>query len=154
MSGQKGGIGIGSASIVLVFAVLCLTIFAIISFSSAIADRSLAEVEARLVERYYEADTLAELILAELLQVDGYDFPEQIRGVEITQGWDWDLGADTLSFSCKISENIELYVLLAVNWDDTIDILTWRMRSTGDWEEGGNFLELFDFDDMNLWPGN
>ena len=50
---NKSGIGIGSASVVLVFAVLCLTIFALISYTAAINDKALTEVEVRLVKGYY-----------------------------------------------------------------------------------------------------
>jgi hypothetical protein len=147
---HKKGIGIGSASIVLVFAVLCLTIFAIIAFSSATTNRALVEVEAKLVQSYYEADTLAELILAELLEADS--IPDAVRDVEIISDWDWNMGVETLSFSCEISEKKELYVLLAV-YEETMRILTWRMRDIGEWEEEDS-LNLFDDDFFNLWPGD
>ena len=152
---KGGGIGVGSASIVLVFAVLCLTVFAIISFSSAIAASTLVEVESALLKSYYEADTLAESIFAEILEADF--IPEEIQGVEIISGWDWDLDADTISFSCPVSEKKELYVVIAVS-GGFCDILIWRMRDTGVWETEDEPLNLwpgFDFDDepMNLWPG-
>jgi hypothetical protein len=144
---MKKGIGIGSASIVLVFAVLCLAIFAIITYTSALADNSLAEVEARTVQHYYEADTLAELIFAELSEA--VFIPDEVRGIEIISGWDWDLFMETLSFTIDISDKMEFYVVLAVH-GETMDILTWRMRDIGGWERDET-LNLFDGDFFNLW---
>jgi hypothetical protein len=144
---MKKGVGIGSASIVLVFAVLCLSIFAVISYTSALADRALADNEVRMVQRYYEADTLAELIFAELLEA--VIIPDTVRGVEIEYYFNWDLFVDTLSFTLEISDAMELHVVLAV-YDDTMDIITWRMRDIGGWERDET-LNLFDGDFSTLW---
>jgi hypothetical protein len=146
---MKKGIGIGSASIVLVFAVLCLTVFAIISYTSAIADKALVNVEAKLVQGYYEADLMAELILVELLEADF--IPDTVHDVDIIYGWDWDLGIDTLSFTYPITDEMDLHVVLAM-YDETMDIITWRMRSTDGWERDESFT-LFDGDFFNLWDG-
>jgi hypothetical protein len=148
---NKKGIGIGSASIMLVFAVLCLTILAIISYSSAVANRAMVQVEANLVQKYYQADQLAEYIFAELLTADF--IPEMINDIEIMSGWDWELEAEILSFACEISDKKELYVLLAVH-DQAMDIVTWRMRDIGGWEESDEPLNLFDDDFFNLWMGD
>jgi hypothetical protein len=145
---NKKGIGIGSASIVLVFSVLCLTIFAIITYSSALADSALAEVEARLVRQYYEADKLANLIFAELLEADF--IPDRIHDVEIISGWDWDLAIDFVSFSLEVSDKREMYVVLGV-YNETMDILTWRMRDIGGVWEADESLNLFDGDFSILW---
>lgn len=156
---KGGGIGIGSASIVLVFAVLCLTIFAIISYASAIADSTLVEVEAALLKSYYEADTLAESVFAEILAAESV--PETVQGVEILYEWNFDIetmeDSETISYACPISEKKELYVVIAVN-GGFFDIQTWRMRDVGEWETDDEPLNLwpgFDFDDepLNLWPG-
>jgi len=140
---NKSGIGIGSASIVLVFAVLCLTIFALISYTAAANDMALTEVEVRLVKGYYEADTLAEFILAELLAADTISAPGYIRGVKIATRWDWDLTAEIAEFSCVISDEKELHVKVAF-YGDSYDILSWRMRNTGVWETD---------DSLPVWPG-
>ena len=137
---SKGGIGVGSASIVLVFAVLCLTIFAIISLTGALSDRALAEVEAGLIRSYYDADALAETILAEIITDGG--LPDSVMGVDITYDWDWEKSVDTLSFTCPISDKKEFLAVVAN--DGSYDVLTWRMRDIGEWE--------FD-DSLDLWPG-
>lgn len=48
---------IGAASLVLIFIVLCLATFGLLSLSSAKGDLSLAERQAEAVSAYYEADS-------------------------------------------------------------------------------------------------
>ena len=46
------GINVGSASIVMIFAVLCLTVFSTLSFVTANHERKLAEKSALAVQHY------------------------------------------------------------------------------------------------------
>ena len=138
---KKGGIGVGSASIVLVFAVLCLTVFSLITFVVAGNDKSLVDTEARLVVGYYEADALAERIVADILAAEM--IPESAQGVDIESYWDWELDADIAFFFCPISEQKSLFVRMA-KYYDSYDILTWRMYDTDEW--------TFD-DSLNVWEG-
>jgi len=137
----KSGIGVGSASIVLVFAVLCLTVFSLITYVVAGNDRSLVNAKIGLVSGYYEADALAEQILMELLDAD--ETPQNIHGVNIYTEWDESRGVETTYFFCKISDIKSLYVHLILR-DDSFDILSWRMYDTDEWE--------FD-NSINVWPG-
>jgi len=139
---NKGGLGVGSASIVLVFAVLCLTVFSLITLVVARNDKALADAEAELVVGYYEADKQAEIILAEIIET-GY-IPESISGVEIRSGWDMDLEMDVASYVCPLSDKKELYVKVAM-YDDIINILSWQMLDIGAWE-----LD----DSLNVWLGD
>ena len=50
----------GMASIVLIFAVLCLTVFSTLSYMTAYREQQLAEKMIAATERYYEADWCAE----------------------------------------------------------------------------------------------
>ena len=128
---NKGGVDVGSASIVLVFAVLCLTIFSLITLIVASNDRALMEAEVNLVVGYYEADTLAELILAELLQAD--EIPASVRGVEIRTHWYDYLDMETVYFYTYITDFKALYVHLAF-FEDSFRILSWRMSETEQWQ--------------------
>ena len=116
---NKGGIGVGSASIVLVFAVLCLTVFALITLVVAGNDKALVDAEAQLVIGYYEADALAELILVEILESD--TIPTVVRGINIESVWNKELGAEIVFFFCPVTDNKALYVRLAIR-DDSYDI--------------------------------
>jgi len=137
----KSGIGVGSASIVLIFAVLCLTIFSLITFVVAGNDKALVDAKAEMVTGYYEADTLAELILADILAAE--IIPDEIRGVKINTGFDERLSKETVYFFCDISDTKALYVNLAVG-NDSFDILSWRMYDKGEWEID---------DSTNIWTG-
>ena len=149
---NKGGVGVGSASIVLVFSVLCLTVFSLITFVVAGNDKNLVETESRFVLGYYEADALAERVLAELLQSGAIPDSTTILGVDVRKDWDMDLWADVVSYSCPLSEEKELFVKLAV-FDDSFDILSWRMRDTGEWEMDTNLNVFMGFDDFDspMW---
>ena len=136
---NKGGMGVGSSSIMLIFAVLCLTIFSLISLSVAQNDKALVDAETRLVVSYYEADELAERILAEILQSDS--IPGEAFGVSIDTDWDWDIEAEVASFHCPISDAKQLSVKVAI-YEDSYDILSWKMWDTSEWE-----IDL----DIELW---
>ena len=53
------GVGVGSASIIVIFVLLCLACFGVLSFVSARADLRLATQTAQSVKSYYEADSRA-----------------------------------------------------------------------------------------------
>ena len=138
---SRSGIGAGSASIVLVFAVLCLTIFSLITFVVAGNDKALVDAKAGMVTGYYNADTLAELILSDILSPG--ETPGIIRGVPVNTGFDESLNLETTYFFCDISETKALYVNLVL-YDDSFDILSWRMYDKDEWE--------FD-DSIIVWTG-
>ena len=140
---SKGGIGVGSASIVLVFSVLCLTVFTLITFVVAGNDKALADAEAELVEGYYRADALAERILAEIATAEAGP-PASILGVDIEYGWSNALFTDTVYYLCPINDSKSLYVELASNWG-YYDILSWKMVDVDEW--------AYD-DSMHLWLGD
>ena len=138
---NSGGMGVGSSSIMLIFAVLCLTVFSLISLSVADTDKSLVDTEARLVTEYYEADEKAERILAEILSSGSV--PGEIMGVSIDTEWDWDMIAEVATFVCPISDVKDLVVKVAISEGD-YDILVWKMVNTDDW--------VID-DSINVWTG-
>ena len=138
---NKGGIGVGSASIVLVFAVLCLAVFSLISYVVASNDKALVDAEAALVVGFFEADALAEKIVAEILDSDVV--PESIHGVSIYQEWDFYTDALIFSFSSPISDVIAIFVRISV-FADTFEILSWRMYNSSHWEYDAS---------LNVWLG-
>ena len=133
---SKSGIGIGSASVLLVFAVLCLTIFALISYVTANNEKALADAEARLVSAYYAADVMAERICAEALR--GMDeMPDNILGTQIYWGFDADTWDITAEYACYVTDEKELYVKLVFDGGSGsggYTIQSWKMRDTRDWE--------------------
>lgn len=66
---QSTFVNIGSSSLLIVFLVLCLTTFAILSLSSAQSDYSFSKRSAEHKTEYYEAASRAEMILGEIDQI-------------------------------------------------------------------------------------
>lgn len=119
---------VGGSSLLVIFAVLCLTVFALLSLSSVQAERRLADAAAQSVTDYYEADLRAEEIFARLRN------GEAVTGVEEIDG--------TCEFMVPISGRQTLSVLLQRNGDDW-SVLRWQAVTT----EG----ELDD--SLNVWQG-
>jgi len=128
---KSGGIGVGSASIILVFTVLCLTVFSLITLIVAGNTKALVDAEESLVMGYYKADALAEYIVAEIAEADA--IPDSVRGIEIISAPDFETGVSTASFVCPISDKKELFVCFTVS-DNSCEILCWRMTDIGQWE--------------------
>ncbi len=94
------GLGIGYVSIMIIFAVICLTIFAVLSFQSAYSNSALTEKSTKYLTEYYSADEASQRILAELDGAalnagDGIDFKgafmdgaKNIAGVKLSDAPD------------------------------------------------------------------
>ena len=118
----------GGASLLVIFAVLCLTVFALLGFSTVQADKRLADVSIQAVSDYYAADCAAEETLAKLR---AGQLPE---GVTLT--------GDVYAYSCPISPTQALQVeVRSGDWE----VLRWQAVSTIQWQENT---------DMELWDGN
>ena len=127
---NRSGMGVGSASIILVFAVLCLTIFALISFTAANVDKAMLDISLKTVHEYYEADTLAECILAEILESSAT--PKSLRGVDIIS--EIRGGVEHVRFECTVSDTKNLYVEVAIYDGGAYDVLSWKVYNIGEWE--------------------
>ena len=145
---NKGGMGVGSSSIMLVFAVLCLTVFSMISLMVARNNKALADAEAKLVAGYYAADAKAEEIIAHVLEFGG-ETPYDIVGLhDFWTVWDMESEMETIAFLCDLSAEKELYVRLTVEEGSAL-ILGWQIMDIGTWEFDGSLdIWLDDFDDI------
>ena len=133
--------GIGSASLMLIFVVLCLTIFSVISLVPALTGQTLIQAELHLVESFFAADSKAEQIVAELLAVD--ETPEDIMGIEISSFFDWYSLLYIASFAVPITDSQVLYVSIGIDFDD-YQILAWRMMNLDEWIADER---------LRVWPG-
>lgn len=119
---------IGGSSLLVIFAVLCLTVFALLSLSTVLADGRLNQASVDAVSAYYEADTQAEEVFARLRQGE---LPAEVTE---TNG--------IYTYTCPISENQSLQVVLekaAEGWN----VLRWQAVVTAEWEEKA----------LTLWDG-
>ncbi len=133
---------IGGTSLLVVFAVLCLTIFALLSLTTVQADVRMADASAKAVEDYYAADCKAQEILARL------------RGGEIPDGV--ETAGDTARYAVPISDTQELQVEVRLDWllldmepDDSCGytVERWQTAPTGEWV-GDETLDLWDGTDF------
>ncbi len=117
---MAGGIGmkenssistLGGASLLLIFAVLCFTVFAVLSLSTAKAGDQLSLASERSVQEYYAADTEAESILAALRRGDF------VEGVEEEDS--------VYAYSCPVNERTRLFVEARINGSE-YEILRWQ----------------------------
>lgn len=120
---------VGASSLLVILAVLCLTVFAVLALTTAGAGRKLAQEAADAVSEYYSADCAAEEILA-LIRL-GQTPP----GVTESEG--------VFCYTCPISETQELEVAVQVKNDEYI-VIKWQSVPTGEWSAQ---------EDMEVWDG-
>ena len=121
---------LGGISLLVVFAVLCLTVFALLSLSTVRADERLSNASARAVRDYYAADCRAQELLARLRFGE---IPEEA----------WTDGA-LCGYSVPISDTQELQVEVEIRGTDDYTVLRWQAVPTGEWEMN---------EDLDLWDG-
>ena len=115
---------IGGSSLFVIFAVLCLTVFALLSLSTVQADQRLQQASVQAVTGYYEADRAAEEILA------------QLRAGRHPQGVT-EQGEGHYEYTCPISDRQQLAVEVLVTGED-YQVLRWQAVSTLDWQADEN----------------
>lgn len=126
---QRKGLGLGSVSLVLVFAVLCLTIFALLTLSTARSDANLAERAADSAKSYYLADTEAERVYVALADaLENGEKPETVRDTEITYNGDY------ASYLCSIDGGRSIAVtLVSDGTGGGTRIMQWRETEDENW---------------------
>ena len=129
---NSGGVS-GAVSLVMIFCVLCLTVFSVLTLAAADRESKLSEMTAQSAAEYYRADHDATVIAAALR--NGGSLPAD---VEIVQD------GDTVSFLLPVGNSLELDVALSVR-GGTCEILRWQMVYSGSWEP--NFF-------LDLWTGD
>ena len=105
---------IGGSSLLVIFAVLCLTVFALLAFSTVQAEKRLSDAAAAAVTDYYEAELQAQEIFARL------------RAGETVDGVCKD--GNQFSYQCAISAHQMLEVMLEKE-EDTWRICRWQVQA-------------------------
>ena len=112
---------VGGASLLVIFAVLCLTVFALLGLSTVQAGNRLADASAKAVTDYYAADCEAERILAQL-RAGGQPAEAAPQG------------PNTYAYSCPVSDTQSLEVEVRLEPDGGYTILRWQLVSGAQWE--------------------
>ena len=120
---------VGSSSLLVIFAVLCLTVFALLGLSTVLADSRLMTNSSKMVLAYYSADIQAEEILALIRQGQ---IPDHVQKQD----------DHSYRYICPISDNQALYVHVMIH-DTAWDVLQWRVI-TAEQAETDELLSLWD----------
>jgi len=78
---------VGGSSLLVIFAVLCLTVFALLSLSSVQAERRQADAAVEAVKAYYDADLQAQEIYARLRSGQSVDGIREENGIFAFEIW-------------------------------------------------------------------
>jgi len=119
---KRGGGVSGAVSLVMIFCVMCLAVFAVLTLATADREARLSDMTAQNAADYYEADCAATAIVAALAQ--GETAP-----ADVEVAWD----GDTASFLLPAGESQGLDVAVSVK-DGKCEILRWQTVYTGNWE--------------------
>ena len=168
---KRGGTVCGAVSLTVIFCVLCMTVFAALTFVTANRERVLSELDAQRAAEFYQADRDATRIAAalrsgeivrdadsanalpdaDILIID--DNQSDILIIEDEDGGNLpeiryeETAAGTIAeFSVPAGGEQRLDVRLLLR-DGDMDILAWRKVYAGDWNASDN-LTLADIDDI------
>ena len=126
---KRGGSISGVVSLVMIFCVLCMAVFAALTMVTAQREHSLAEMTAERAAAYYEADRAASAAVAAIARgerPDGVTF----RG-------------DEASFAAPAGGDTVLAVRVRMT-ETGCRVLQWRTAFSGDWETD---------DRIQVWDG-
>lgn len=119
---------IGGSSLLVIFAVLCLTTFALLGLSTVHADERLNDTCVRAVTEYYEADLQAERIFAQLRKSARN---ENLNGNPLNNDSLPDgvtVAGNVYSYQCVISDTQVLDVQIEKKGNDWT-VLQWQART-------------------------
>lgn len=123
---------VGGSSLLVIFSVLCFSVFSMLVLATVKADERLADASFHAVTAYYEADCEAERILGELragVVEDG-----------VTQS------NDIYVYQCPVNDTQSLCVAVEVS-GGTYEVREWKLRETTEWEPE-KYIELLDVEDF------
>jgi len=139
---KRSSPAVGASSLLVIFAVLCLTVFALLSLSTVQADKRLSDASAEAALAYYEADTAAERIFA-LLRAG--ELPDGVTIQSYTDLIEGEpISGQFCSYVCPISETQALEVELAEQ-NGVWTVLRWQAVSTEEWDAD---------DSIQIWDGD
>lgn len=159
---RKSFLSTGTTSIVLIFVLLCLLTFAVLSVVSARADYKLSEKNTTRTTEYYEAENTANDILLKISTVlsrhaGSSAYLDNVRtDLDGTDGISFS-SASQLQYHVTINENQRLFVslLLTNAASDTssdtaglYQIKAWKVENTHEWNNDTP-VPVLDSDEMN-----
>ena len=120
---------IGGSSLLVIFSVLCLTVFALLSIATVRANGKLSQRTTTAIQQYYAAEHQAHEILSSL------------RAGQLPEGVTKE--GDIYSYSCTMSKTRTLEIQVQVDGSD-YKILRWQAVPSSSWEAN---------DRLPVWDG-
>lgn len=150
---QSGGrANIGTSSLILIFIILCLTIFGLLSLSSAGSDWKLAEKNAQSVKGYYEADGLAvefvamvEDTLRQCLEASGGQDYQQMVKEKLGDYYQEETNTVQTEIQMLYGQMLHIELELSREEDRGYRILAWNVYHSVDYAIDRS---------MPVWTGN
>lgn len=136
----KQRISIGGSSLILIFIILCLATFALLSLSSAVGDRNLAEKSADAVRGYYQADREGERFVRMAAQTAAAVYGTAGDADRLNQMLAEQLGQsyqpDTKLVKTEIPMDFDqvLRIGLLLDEDGNYSIQSWKVSKRTDYE--------------------
>lgn len=141
------GLPIGGPTLLMVFVILCINIFAVISYMSALRDYNLSEKSAEMITNYYEADAEATRVLSDIaqdikLKQDYLNKYKDINDFSISD----EANTLTVKYKVLIKKDIVLSVVVEFPKNSSnYRILEWKMINNKLIEENDSVLDLPEF---------
>lgn len=137
---RKQGFGIGGASLLLIFSVLCLTVFSLLTLSTVRREVVLTEKRKAAVEHYYAADAGAVEIASALLTAErGGSLPPELGGIAIQHE-----GQGVYAYNYPIDSRRAISVRLRIA-GGTSTLLSWKTTDIADWTPD---------ESLDVWEGD
>ena len=153
---QSSFSSIGITSLVLIFVMLCLLTFSVLSLVTARADLRLSQKNAERTSAYYDAENRANDVLLSVISCieeykdspDASVFYQKLRERLDGQNGILFTGADSLEYEVLLDKEQLLSVSLEISWErcdggSRCRSLAWNTVSTHEWESDGS-LPLLD----------
>lgn len=140
---RRPGFNVGSASIIMVFAVLCLTIFSVLSFTTSSSDLRLSLRASKSISDYYAAELRAQDTILFINQQikEGKTLDNLKMHLEEV---DLESSDFTIRFSEAVDDRRMLLVELTFDKDYNMTVTRWNLLASKDW--------VPDFG-MDIWSG-
>ena len=160
------GLNIGSASIIMIFAILCLTVFSALSLVTSVSEKKTAQRFADETAAYYEADSEAVKIKNSIqAAIDAGSTPQQAAaalapqigpgtaGASQTHTGPGSAGASPntppdaiITYNVPLSDNISRItaVLTYNSKTNTLETLSWEKNNISEWSPDT---------DIDVWNG-
>ena len=125
---RKGTVS-GAVSLVMIFCVLCMAVFSVLTFATAQREERLAKLNEQRAKAYYEADAKAIEVLNAI---------KEGREPDADVAYETEDGHRIAEFEVSAGGDLALSVRVSID-GEKLSILRWQTIYEGDWEIDESF---------------